>query len=290
MIPAANIYFSGAGLMDIGLEQGGLNIQQSFEIDPVCCRVNRANSRNQVIEMDMRLKLVADEKPCNVMVATFPCNRYSTIADIHGVRTGDELFLHYFRHIAIKQPEVYMAENVPGMRKFPVVMEALSKLPDYYVTVFCPVNSAIWLPQRRERLFIIGSKRNFAWRAPRSRKCVTLSQILEKNPRVTLPGSIYKRLRGKYRDLPIICDPKRGDIAPTCIAHYAKDLSTRLVVDKKFPKGVRPFSVREYARLQGVPDSFIWDCSDTQAYRMIGNGVSCDAARWLGKEITRYFN
>jgi hypothetical protein len=45
-------------------------------------------------------------------------------------------------------------------------------------------------------------------------------------------------------------DPKHGDIAATCVAYYAKDLSTRLVADARFPRGVRPYTVREYARLQ----------------------------------------
>jgi hypothetical protein len=37
-------------------------------------------------------KLVSSEKECHVMVATYPCTRYSPIGDIHGVRTGDDLF------------------------------------------------------------------------------------------------------------------------------------------------------------------------------------------------------
>jgi DNA (cytosine-5)-methyltransferase 1 len=69
-------------------------------------------------------------------------------------------------------------------------------------------------------------------------------------------------------------DPKRGDIAPTCVAHYSKDLSTRLVADERFPRGERPYTVREYARLQGVPDTFTFAGGANDAYRMIGNGVS----------------
>jgi DNA (cytosine-5)-methyltransferase 1 len=64
-----------------------------------------------------------------------------------------------------------------------------------------------------------------------------------------------KRINGKYRDLPIIVDPDVSNVlAPTCVAHYSKDLSTRLVKDKNSKYGVRPFSIREYARLQGFPD------------------------------------
>lgn len=56
---------------------------------------------------------------------------------------------------------MYVVENVPGMLKFKVVMEALTKLPDYYVRIECPVNANMWLPQERKRLILIGSKRPF---------------------------------------------------------------------------------------------------------------------------------
>jgi len=61
------------------------------------------------------------------------------------------------------------------------------------------------------------------------------------------------------------------------------------VVDKRFPNGVRPYTVREYARLQGVPDSFEFDCTNNEAYKMIGNGVSVPLGEWVGGELTRYF-
>lgn len=286
----AKTYFSGAGLMDIGLQRGGVQIVESFEIDGACVATQRANFGHKVTQSDITRKLVKDEADGEVMIATYPCTRYSAIADIHGTRTGDDLFLHYFRHIAIQRPDVFGVENVPGMRKFPVVMEAMTKLPDYYVTVFCPVSSSLWLPQRRERLIILGSRRPFAWRPPESSRRVTLKEIIERNPSVEIPAYVARRLSGAYRDLPIISDPKRDDIAPTCVAHYAKDLSTRLVADRRFPGGARPYSVREYARLQGVPDSFRFAGTDRDAYRMIGNGVSVPVGEWLGREIVRYFS
>lgn len=284
-----NSYFSGAGLMDLGLLRGGLIIQQSFELDGKCCDTLRANFRHEVIEGDITAKLVKDEKPCNVMVATYPCTRYSAIADIHGTRTGDDLFLHFFRHIAIQRPEVYVIENVPGMRKFPVVMEAMTELPDYYVTVYCPIKSCTWLPQKRDRLIILASRKPFAWRPPEQGRKQPLAAILEPEPQIDVPASVYKRLSGAYRDRPIISDPDRGDIAPTCVAHYSKDKSTRLVADKRFPRGVRPYTVREYARLQGVPDTFQFAGSKNDSYRQIGNGVSVPVGEWIAREIRRYF-
>lgn len=281
-------YFSGGGLMDIGIQRAGLEISKSYEIDKACCQTQRHNFSHEVDQMDVSQKLVGESRP-DVMLFTYPCTKYSNIADIHGTRTGDELFLHAFRHMAIARPEMYVIENVPGMKAFPIVMEAMTKLPDYWVTTFCPIKSESWLPQRRDRLIIIGSRRHFNWREPQPRLKTTLAQVLEENPRVTLPKAIKARMSGQYRDLPIISDPKKGDIAPTCVAHYAKDKSTRLVVDERFPMGVRPYSVREFARLQGVPDWFEFNCSDTDAYKMIGNGVSVPVGEWIGNEVNRYF-
>jgi DNA (cytosine-5)-methyltransferase 1 len=118
---------------------------------------------------------------------------------------------------------------------------------------------------------------------------VTLADIIEDDPQVEIPEYVLKRLGGAYRDKPIISDPARGDLAPTCVAHYAKDVSTRMVADSRFPHGARPYTVREYARLQGVPDSFQFEGTDRDAYRMIGNGVSVPVGEWVGREVVRYF-
>ena len=92
--------------MDIGLRAGGLTLQQSFEIDGICCETLRGNFSHEVVQCDITKKLVLADKDCHVMVATYPCTKYSPIGDIHGVRTGDDLFLHFFRHVAIRRPEL----------------------------------------------------------------------------------------------------------------------------------------------------------------------------------------
>jgi DNA (cytosine-5)-methyltransferase 1 len=78
--------------MDIGLQAGGLTLQQSFEIEAICCDTLRRNFSHEVVQCDITKKLVSSEKECHVMVATYPCTKYSPIGDIHGVRTGDDLF------------------------------------------------------------------------------------------------------------------------------------------------------------------------------------------------------
>lgn len=283
-----NSYFCGAGLMDLGLLNAGVEINQAFELDSDACETYRHNIGDHVQQCDISNKLILEQGESDGMVFTYPCTKYSSIADIHKTRSGDELFLHALRHLAISRPEFYIVENVPGMRAFPVVMEAMTMMPDYYVQVFCPIEAEKWLPQRRSRLIIFGTKKSFNVRPPKNTRRVKLKDILETDPDVTLPGAISARMNGKYRDLPIISDPDNDDIAPTCMAHYAKDKSTRLVKDKKYPLGVRPYSVREFARLQGVPDSFRFPVSSTAAYRQIGNGVPVPVGEWAGREMKRY--
>lgn len=292
MTPRGKGFFCGAGLALIGLERGGCHMVESNEIDATCCATLRRNFRHKVNEGDIRQKLVHDGGPeADFYLFTWPCDRYAGIAALHDCLTGDDLYLHAYRHVALRPPEVFVAENVPGMLKFPVVMELLTRLPGYHVTVFDSVPADYWLPQRRDRVIIYASRRPFAWTAPRrSARRPNLQQILERDPEVSIPPYVYKRLRGGYRDLPIISDPARGDIAPTCVAHYGKDRSTRLVADRRFKKGVRPYTPREYARLQGVPDSFEFCGSPSEIFTQVGNGVPVPLAEWVGRNLVRYFS
>lgn len=287
IIPTISSYFSGAGGLDYGLNDSGCHVVQSLELDPICCDTLRNNFTHDIITTDIRGTTVTDQVNSHVMAFTYPCTKYSAIADIHGARTGDELFLHAFRHVALKLPEVFVVENVPGMRKFKVVMECFTKIPNYYVKVFCPLDAANWLPQKRERLIIIATRKPFSISAPSKDNPIKLKDIVQRKALVEIPDYVYNRLNGKYRDLPIISDPTKDHLAPTCVAHYAKDLSTRMI---KIGRTIRPYTVREYARLQGFPDSFKFSGTDRDAYRQIGNAVAIPVGRWIGQQLVRYFN
>lgn len=291
--PTAKGYFSGCGGMDLGMMQAGINVFQSLDLDVDsinCMKLNPQYFSHKILHKDIKDIKVLEQAKSDIIIGTYPCTKYSDMADIHGTRTGDDLFLHFFRHIAIEQPEAYVVENVPGMKKFPVVMEAMTKLPNYYINIFCPLNASIWLPQDRKRLIIIGTKKPFFIMDQSPKTRVRLKSLIEKNPDVDIPDYVLSRINGKYRDKPIIVDPNIPNaIAPTCVAHYSKDLGTRLVVDKSSKLGVRPFSVREYARLQGFPDDYIFP-EKRSSYRLIGNAVPVDMGRWIGGELMRYFN
>ncbi|MEI8202818.1 MAG: DNA cytosine methyltransferase [Bacteroidota bacterium] len=292
--PTAKGYFSGCGGMELGIMQAGVNVIQSLDLDiesTNCLNNNNKYFSHSILTADIKDKTVLEQQESDIIVGTYPCTKYSAIADIHGTRTGDDLFLHFFRHIAIAQPEMYIVENVPGMKKFKVVMEAMTKLPDYYVNVFCPIDASNWLPQIRKRLILIGTRKRFSIEAPKQESYrKKIKDIMEDNPNVDMPDYVLSRLNGKYRDKPIIIDPENSDaLAPTCVAHYAKDLGTRLIKDRNSKYGVRPFSIREYARLQGFPDDFLFE-DKRSSYRLIGNAVPVPMGRWIGLQAIKYFN
>jgi DNA (cytosine-5)-methyltransferase 1 len=291
MRPTAKSYFSGGGGLDYGFQQEGIEIIQSLEIDKTCVQTLKKNFTHKILHADICDIEVKSQPKSDIIIGTYPCKKYSNIADIHGTRTGDELFLHFFRHMAIERPEAYVLENVPGMKKFKVVMEAMTKLPGYYINIFCPVDALHWLPQKRERLILIGTKKRISISPPKNTRRITLKEIVEKNVNIEIPDYFYNRVKGNYRDKPIISDPRDlNDFAPTCVAHYSKDVSTRVIKDKAYKYGIRPYTTREYARLQGFPDSFEFAGSDNKIYEQIGNAVPPPMARWIARELRKYFN
>lgn len=246
---------------------------------------------HRIIWDDITEMTVKDQPDADVYAFTYPCAKYSLIGEIHGVRTGDELYLHALRHVAVKPPEAFVLENVPGMKYFKVVMEAMTQLPGYYYNVFCPVDAKLWLPQSRERLIIFATRKPFIISAPTEAAIKpTIKDILEKDVLIRVNKSVTARVNGLYRDKPIVVDPENPNaIAPTCVAHYSKDMGTRMVKDRNYKNGVRPFTVREYARLQGVPDDYVLPETNV-GYKIVGNGVAVPVARWVGTQLLKYFN
>lgn len=291
--PTAKGFFSGAGGAEIGMMLAGVDVVQSLDIDKEatdCMNSNQHYFGHKILNEDIKHRTVLSQERTDIILGTYPCTKYSAIADINGTRTGDDLFLHFFRQVAIEQPEMFQLENVPGMKKFPVVMEAMTKLPGYYVSVFCPVDASNWLPQKRKRLIVIGTKKPSNIQPPAYTRTIRLKDIIESNPEVPMPEYVLSRIKGNYRDKPIVVDPDDpGAIAPTCVAHYSKDLGTRLVRDRQSKHGVRPFSIREYARLQGFPDDYHFE-NRLSSYRLIGNAVPVHMGRWMGEQAMKYFN
>lgn len=279
---------SGAGGLEIGLEQAGLQVVESFEFWDKACDTLVNNGDHAVYKCDISRLMLNGQQKTDVIAATFPCTHFSTA----GLKDGDELYLEAYRMILCLSPEVFIIENVPNMAKFEIVMEAFEKMPGYHVHTDFLNASDYGAPQNRKRLIITGTKSPFEWKHQKvsDDKKHYLRDILESNVDLPLSKGIVNRLNGvnKGQWPAHIYDPEKKDFGPTCLAHYGKDQGEQLTIDPGTKK-IRPFTIREYARLQGFPDDYTFSGGKAASFTQIGNAVSPYMAKAIGDEIVRYF-
>lgn len=313
--------FSGIGGMDLGFMQAGFNIRLANEVDPNQAATHKANFADTTLLEDSIHLLSTDDLVDrfglpDVIIGGFPCVTYSKAAAMRGKRHSDakpkrdysvyaeeggDLFLHYRRFVADTQPQAFVVENVTDLRGCRIIMETLRNTPcpkqggrlgRYYTFTYGCVNTKDFgIAQNRTRMFVIGVNKAvpkpLLQRKPLEHTH-TVGSLLEEEPDVaplngdTIPNYIHKRINGGYRDRPSIKEIGEDVIGNTCIAHYAKDQGTTMV--EREDGTLTPYSIREYANLQGFPADFV--LSDKKhAYRGIGNAVSVPVAEAVATAI-----
>lgn len=239
----------------------------------------------------------------DVLLAGFPCQPFS-IAGVskknalgrpHGFLcdTQGTLFYDLAKIIDHHRPPAFLLENVKNLERhdggktFATIMHVLQNELGYKVS-YRVINSTPWVPQKRERIFIVGFKDHridfqFDDLAVPEGDGPTLGKILDKNvdAKYTLTKNMWTYLQG-YKEKHRKAGNGFGfslfgpnDVARTLSARYYKDGSEILIAQK----GDRPrrLTPRECARLMGFeqPGKTEWKfpVSDTQAYRQMGNAV-----------------
>jgi DNA (cytosine-5)-methyltransferase 1 len=244
----------------------------------------------------------------DVLLAGFPCQPFS-IAGVskknalgrpHGFLcdTQGTLFYDLARIIEHHRPAAFLLENVKnleshdGGRTFATIMHVLRNELGYHVQ-YRLISSEPWVPQRRQRIFIVGfrDETDFDFDAleiPKGRQPV-LGDILEPAPpaKYTLTDHLWTYLRNyKAKHAKAgngfgysVFGP--GDVTRTLSARYYKDGSEVLV--EQHGKPPRRLTPRECARLMGFDEpgegNFRIPVSDTQAYRQFGNAVVVPVVR-----------
>lgn len=159
--------FSGCGGLDLGLEQAGFNIVWANDIESDAVETYKKNINSVITEGNIEL-IHADEIPeCDVVVAGFPCQPFSSAGSRKGVE--DErgtLFEEAIRIIEKKNPLVVIFENVRGLLSIKnldgsflldSIVSTLEDLePGYNVEYKLMKASDYGVPQQRYRVFIIG--------------------------------------------------------------------------------------------------------------------------------------
>jgi DNA (cytosine-5)-methyltransferase 1 len=301
--------FAGIGGLRYGFEAIGGKCVFTSEWDKYASLTYRKNfphDPDHIFAGDIRewtkdAKALSRIPKHNVLLAGFPCQPFS-IAGVskknalgrqHGFldETQGTLFFDVAKIIKHHKPEAFLLENVKNLqrhdkgRTFAVIMKALKEL-GYHVSTRV-ISARPWVPQGRERIFIVGFREN----APFSFDDMviptgpepTLKAILQKevDPKYTLTAHLWQYLQD-YKEKHSaagngfgfgLCGP--NDVARTLSARYYKD-GSEILIKQGRSKRPRRLTPQECARLMGYERgnrTFHIPVSDTQAYKQFGNGV-----------------
>jgi DNA (cytosine-5)-methyltransferase 1 len=267
----------------------------SSDIDEKCKDVYEANfgerPSGDISKVDE--KEIPDH---NILLAGFPCQPFSIIGQRKGFEdTRGTLFFEIARILKEKKPDAFVLENVKLLtghnkgRTIKVIMETLKELG--YHAEYRVLNALDFgLPQKRERVFIIGSKEKIKFKWPEGNIPMTpLSEILEEEPSEKMFASEHIRKKRHCKkqttkEPAIWHENKSGNISvyPYSCALRAGASHNYLLVN-----GERRLTPREMLRLQGFPDDFQPPKAYTQVKKQAGNSLPVPVAQAVIKEVLK---
>lgn len=283
------------------------NFKDSFEIAGDITKVKE----NEIPQFD-------------ICLAGFPCQAFSMAGkhggfddDYHGKCRGT-LFLDVVRICDYHKPKVIFCENVKGLtihdrgRTFKVIKSAFEEIG---YTVFDKVLNSkdFGVPQNRERIYLVCFRNDLGitdFKFPKGTKeTKTIRDIMDPAP---IPSKYY--LSETYMDT-LIKHKARHEAKGHGFGYVVRDLDGisgaivcggmgregNLIKDSRehsmIPtthiKGeinkddIRKMTPREWARLQGFPDSFKLELADTHLYKQFGNSVTVTVIEAIAKAIRR---
>ena len=280
--------FAGIGGIRIAFERAGGECVFTSEWDEPCKVMYEANF-GEMPYGDITKVVAQDIPDHDILTGGFPCQSFSIIghgkgfADIRGT-----LFFDVERILKAKQPRAFLLENVRQLvshdkgRTFKVILEKLEDL-GYFVHYKVLNGLDFGVPQKRERIMIVGFKENHPFEFPKSgREIKTLTDILEPDNEIDrkhflsdyFRDKLARRLKEQNKKLPshpvVLHENKAGNLGihPYSCALRANGSYNYLTVN-----GKRRLTPREMLRLQGFPDTFKMVVPDTQVRKQAGNSV-----------------
>jgi DNA (cytosine-5)-methyltransferase 1 len=309
--------FAGAGGMAIGLEQAGIKTIQFVEVNKFCCETLKNNRPewNVVNEDITKVDFSMYKGKVDIVTGGFPCQAFSYAGKKLGFDdTRGTLFHEFARCVKEVNPLIFMAENVRGLishdegRTIKTIMEILGGL-GYEVKYKLLAAVKYNVPQKRERVVIIGTKQGVEFTYPKeSDKILTLRDALKDCP--ISEGQSYSEKKksflelvppgGCWINLPI--DIQKEFMGKSIYSGGGKRGMARRIswdepcltltcspsqkqTERCHPDETRPFTVREYARIQTFPDDWNFSGGIGEKYKQIGNAVPVELARRLGIQL-----
>mgnify|MGYP001158747483 FL=1 len=331
--------FAGIGGIRLPFQNLGGECLFSSEWDKFSIKTYAANF-GELPKGDIS-KISSNEIPSHdILLAGFPCQAFSQAGLRKGFAdTRGTMFFEIQRILAAKQPKAFLLENVKQLKghdkgkTLKTILEILRGENDLNIPDDYPVSEEVrnnmnkklnyavdfrvlrannfGVPQKRERIYIVGFNRDFFDESvdldkkisemfsylENKRSSTRLGDILENNsiidPKYTisdrlLAGHIRRRKEHKIKGNGFGYSLFNVDssFCNTISARYYKDGSEILIDQSDIDKNPRKLTPRECARIQGFPDEFLVNAvSDVQIYKQFGNSVSVPVINEIAKSV-----
>ncbi len=323
--------FCGVGGFRLGMEANGNVCIGSCEIDKYARQTYAKNFGHEPEYKDVREINPGELEDFDCLCAGFPCQAFSIAGKRRGFDdTRGTLFFEIMRIAREKQPSILFLENVKGLlshdkgETFRTIIESMDELG--YDVEWQVLDSANWVPQHRERIFLIGHLRG----KPRSQVFSPHDTFQNKDDRNTNSkkegiSATLTTKQDRYPNAGFVvfgsaqthCSVKT-DISPTLTTqggaarpfmvepvsalnkgnHWGngrrmksnnEDSFTITTLDRhgiRLYGKYRFFTPLECERLQGFPDGWTEGVSDVQRYKQMGNAVTATVVEYIAQFLT----
>lgn len=307
---------AGGGGLSCGLIKAGFHPLLLNDSNKDCCQTLRLNHpRAHVVHGKMEdIDFTPYVNNVTVLAGGVPCQSFSQAGSRRGLDDDrGMLFFKFIDIVALVRPTVFLLENVKGLlthdkgNTFLRILQELEALGDYNITHACLNACNYNVPQKRERVFIVGVRNtllstfNFP---PVSKHQPVLRDVLHNVP--VSDGAVYPDNKiklfkmippgGCWVNLPVELQKeylgnsyysgggKRGilyrlDMDKPCLTLLCTPSQKQ--TERCHPIEDRPLTVREYARIQTFDDDYNFVGSLSSQYRQIGNAVPVELARQI---------
>ncbi len=281
--------FAGIGGIRIAFDNVGGKCVFTSEIDEQCQKMYENyfgdKPHGDITKIDAK-----DIPDHDILTGGFPCQAFSIIGGMKGFAdTRGTLFFDVERILKEKRPKAFLLENVrnltvhDGGRTFQTIKDRLLDL-GYFVHYKVLNGLDFGVPQKRERIMIVGFEKNYPFVFPDGSKVKKklLTDILEDestiDPKHFVSDYVKQNLQQKLidqnkqrPDYPTIWhENKSGNIG---IHEFSCALRAGGSYNYLLVNGTRRPTPREMFRLQGFPDNYPIIVPLTQARKQAGNAV-----------------
>jgi len=297
--------FDGMSCVRIALEQLGIPIKQYFasEIDKYPIQITQKNYPDTIQLGDVTKVFAKDLPPIDILVGGSPCQGFSFAGDqLAFDDPRSALFFEFVRLLKECKPKYFLLENVRMKKEYlDVITEQLGVEPIF-------INSSLVSAQNRQRYYWTNIPNV---QEPEDRGLV-LKDILEDSDWFTdrdkshcldanyFKGGNLKSYFEKHRrqlvfNKPIqvgTADIKGFDIikrvyspegkSPTLTTMQGGHRQPKVAEDETRWRKLTPL---ECERLQTVPDNYTEGVSNTQRYKMLGNGMTVEVIKHIFRSI-----